>query len=142
MLPDTVVSALLVGLTIGAIPAVAGAVKGKLGPGLGGFVACMSSGLLPGILLAIPVCVVFMYLIYKKPAPQFMPPNAIESTHVCIILPQLRQPAGGRAKLLPILWHKHRLKSRKATPFGAQRIPFAGVLRHHTIKQSGFGTAV
>ncbi len=58
---------LIVGMIVGAIPAIAGGVKGKLGLGLGGFVACMVGEVLLGLLLAIPLCAVFLYLIYKEP---------------------------------------------------------------------------
>lgn len=57
---------LMAGLILGAIPAIAGGIKGKLGLGLGGLAACVVSGLLLGMLLAIPVCVVFLYFIFKK----------------------------------------------------------------------------
>lgn len=62
--------ALIAGLIIGAIPAIAGSTRGKLGLGLGGFAACVVASLLLGMLLSIPTCAVFMYFIYKKPAPQ------------------------------------------------------------------------
>lgn len=64
---DSVIfGALLFGLVIGAIPAIAGATKGKLGLGLGGFVSCVVGSLILGMILSIPACAIFMYLIFKK----------------------------------------------------------------------------
>lgn len=64
--------ALVSGLIIGAIPAVSGAVKGKLGLGIGGFAACTVGSLLLGMILSIPLCAVFMFLIFK-PAKETKP---------------------------------------------------------------------
>lgn len=61
-----VFGALLSGVIVGAIPAIAGGVKGKLGLGLGSFVCCVIGSLILGMLLSIPICVVFMFLIFKK----------------------------------------------------------------------------
>lgn len=57
--------ALIAGLIIGAIPAICGAVKGKLGLGLGGFAACVGGSILLGMILSIPLCALFMFLIFK-----------------------------------------------------------------------------
>ena len=61
-----IIGALLVGLITGAVPAICGAIKGKIGMGLIGFAACTVAGLILGLLLAIPVCAVFVYLIFKE----------------------------------------------------------------------------
>ncbi len=58
--------ALIAGLIIGAIPAIAGATKGRIGLGLGGFASCVVGSLLLGMILSIPLCAIFMYLIFKK----------------------------------------------------------------------------
>lgn len=58
--------ALLGGLIIGAIPAIAGGVKGKLWLGLGGLAACVVGSILLGMILSIPLCAIFMYFIFKK----------------------------------------------------------------------------
>lgn len=63
---DAIMGALIVGLLIGAVPAVCGAVKQKIGLAIGGFLACVASALVLGMLLAIPVCAVFLFLIFKN----------------------------------------------------------------------------
>ncbi|QOX64208.1 SHOCT domain-containing protein [Anoxybacterium hadale] len=63
---STLFGALIAGLIIGAIPAIAGGVKGKLGLGIGGFAACVGGSLLLGMLLSIPLCAIFMFLIFKN----------------------------------------------------------------------------
>ena len=60
------IGSLVAGALIGAIPAICGAVKQKMGLAIGGFFACLVSGLILGMILAIPVCAVFLYLIFKK----------------------------------------------------------------------------
>ena len=59
------IGALITGSIIGAVPAICGAIKGKLVLGLTGFAACVISGLVLGALLAIPVCAIFIFLIFK-----------------------------------------------------------------------------
>ena len=61
-----ILGALIAGLVIGAIPAICGAIKQKMGLAIGGFFACLGSALLLGMILAIPVCAVFLFLIFKK----------------------------------------------------------------------------
>jgi len=63
---DALFGALLTGLIIGAIPAITGGIKGKLGLGMGGFTACVLGSLLLGMLLSIPLCALFMFLIFKN----------------------------------------------------------------------------
>ena len=64
---EIVIMALVIGAVIGAIPAISGAVKGKIGLAIGGFFACIVAQLILGVFLSIPVCAVFMFLIFKKP---------------------------------------------------------------------------
>ncbi|MEA4933213.1 MAG: SHOCT domain-containing protein [Lawsonibacter sp.] len=63
---SVILGALFSGMIVGAIPAIAGAVKGKLGLGLGSFVCCVIGSLIAGMILSIPICVVFLFLIFKK----------------------------------------------------------------------------
>lgn len=63
---DAILGALIAGALIGAIPAICGAIKGKMGLAIGGFFACLVAGLALGMILAIPVCAVFLFLIFKK----------------------------------------------------------------------------
>lgn len=62
---DVITGALLVGLITGAVPAICGAVKGNMNLGMIGFVCCLVSGLVLGLLLAIPICAVFVYKIFN-----------------------------------------------------------------------------
>lgn len=63
---SVVLGALGMGLIIGAIPAIAGGIKGKLAVGFGGFVACVIGSLILGMILSIPLCALFMYVIFQK----------------------------------------------------------------------------
>lgn len=60
------IGVILVGGITGAVPAICGAIKGKIKLGIGGFFACLISAWLLGLLLAVPVCAIFVYLIFKK----------------------------------------------------------------------------
>ena len=61
-----IIGSLITGALIGAIPAICGAIKQKVGLAIGGFFACLVSSLILGMILAIPVCAVFLFLIFKK----------------------------------------------------------------------------
>ncbi len=52
----------LVGLLCGAIPAIVGALKSRLGIGLMGFVGCSFAGCAFGLLGGIPLAAIFTYL--------------------------------------------------------------------------------
>ena len=55
------------GAAIGAIPAICGAVKHKIGLAIGGFFACLGAQFLMGLILSIPMCALFLFFIFKKP---------------------------------------------------------------------------
>ena len=59
--------ALIGGVIVGLIPAVCGAVKGKIGLAIGGFFACVVASFILGMILSLPVCAIFLFLILKKP---------------------------------------------------------------------------
>lgn len=61
-----IIGSLVTGALIGAIPAICGAIKQKIGLAIGGFFACLVSGFILGMILAIPVCAVFLFLIFRK----------------------------------------------------------------------------
>lgn len=63
---DYILGSLLAGAAIGAIPAIYGGVKGRLGLGIAGFFACIFSSLILGLLLSIPTAGVFVYYISQK----------------------------------------------------------------------------
>ena len=61
-----IIGSLIAGAIIGAIPAICGAVKGKIGLSIIGFFACLVSSFIFGMILAVPVCAIFLWLIFKK----------------------------------------------------------------------------
>lgn len=61
-----ILGALVGGIIVGAIPGIAGMVKGKTGYAIGGFITCVIANLLLGLFLSIPACVVFMFLIFRQ----------------------------------------------------------------------------
>ena len=61
-----IIGSIITGALIGAIPAICGAIKQKMGLAIGGFFACLVSAFILGMILAIPVCAVFLFLIFKK----------------------------------------------------------------------------
>lgn len=63
---NVILGAIIMGAIVGAIPAISGAVKGKIGLGIGGFFACLAGSLILGMLLSIPLCALFMFFIFKK----------------------------------------------------------------------------
>ena len=65
-LVEAIVIGLLVGAVVGGIPAITGAVKGKIGLAIGGFFACLVGAMILGLIGAIPICAVFMWLIFKN----------------------------------------------------------------------------
>lgn len=65
-----ILGAVVVGIITGLIPCITGFKKGKIGLAIGGFFACVVGGLILGLILAIPLCVLFMYLIQKSPKEQ------------------------------------------------------------------------
>ncbi len=60
------IGAVLSGAVVGAIPAILGATKGKINLGLCGFAACLVGSILLGLILSVPICAVFIYLILKN----------------------------------------------------------------------------
>ena len=61
-----ILGALIAGAVIGAVPAICGAIKGKIGLGIGGFFDCLVCGLILGMILAIPCCALFLFLIFRN----------------------------------------------------------------------------
>lgn len=64
---SVVLGALIAGALIGAVPAICGAIKGKIGLAVGGFFACLVCSLILGMILSIPCCAVFLFFIFRKP---------------------------------------------------------------------------
>lgn len=66
MLTTALIYGLIVGLVCGAIPVFIGVVKNQLHLGFVGFFVCAVSGIILGLLLAIPMSGIFTWLILKK----------------------------------------------------------------------------
>ncbi len=58
------------GLVVGLVPVIVGGLKGRLGLGVGGFFACAVAGAILGLILAGPVCGLFVWLIVKRQSVQ------------------------------------------------------------------------
>jgi uncharacterized membrane protein len=67
--PTSLIDSLLAGLICGLIPLYFSTGKNRLRLGFGGLLACVASGLLLGLLLAIPVGVLFLWLIFRQTRP-------------------------------------------------------------------------
>jgi hypothetical protein len=71
--PDIAIFVLIVagvGFALGLIPLIAGLVKGggkHIGLGVGGFFATLVSGAICGLILGLPVSIIFLVLIIKTP---------------------------------------------------------------------------
>jgi uncharacterized membrane protein len=68
--PESLIDGFLVGLICGAIPLYVGAIKNQVRLGFSGLVACTLSGLLLGLLLAIPVGGLIVWQIIRSQAAQ------------------------------------------------------------------------
>jgi uncharacterized membrane protein len=64
--PDSLIDGILIGLICGVIPLFFSTSKNRLKLGFGGLLACVVSGLLLGLLLAIPVAGIFLWLIFRR----------------------------------------------------------------------------
>lgn len=71
----SIIGSLITGAIIGAIPAICGAIKGKIQLSITGFFACLLSSFILGMILALPVCAVFLWVIFKKETTQGDPNN-------------------------------------------------------------------
>jgi uncharacterized membrane protein len=67
--PTTLIDSFLIGLICGAIPLFFSPAKNRLKLGFGGLLACVVSGLLLGLLLAVPVAALFLWLIFRQSTP-------------------------------------------------------------------------
>ena len=61
-----IIGSILSGAAVGSVPAICGAIKHKLGLAIGGFFACLAASLLLGLILSVPTCAVFLFLIFKN----------------------------------------------------------------------------
>ncbi len=64
--PDSLIEGALLGLICGVIPLFFSTGRDRLKAGFGGLLACVVSGVLLGLLLAIPVAGVFLWLIFRQ----------------------------------------------------------------------------
>ena len=61
-----IIGSIISGAIIGAVPAICGAIKHKIGLAIGGFLSCLVASFLLGLILSVPTCAVFLFLIFKK----------------------------------------------------------------------------
>ncbi|MBO9129868.1 hypothetical protein [Bacillus sp. 165] len=61
------ISALIIGVICGAVPAITGALKEKLEIGMFGFLASVASAVILGFYLSVPVAIAFTYFMVRKP---------------------------------------------------------------------------
>ena len=61
-----IIGSILSGALVGAVPAICGAIKRKIGLAIGGFFACLVASFLLGLILSVPVCAVFLFFIFKR----------------------------------------------------------------------------
>jgi hypothetical protein len=64
------------GFVIGLVPLVAGFIKGRKKYAFFGLIACTVSGFILGLILAVPVAVAFVLLIFRGTAPKAAEPDA------------------------------------------------------------------
>lgn len=63
----TIIGSIISGAVVGAVPAICGAIKHKIGLAIGGFFACLAASFLLGLILSVPTCALFMFLIFRNP---------------------------------------------------------------------------
>jgi len=68
LLSNSLIDGFLVGLIFGVLPLFFSTSRNRLALGFGGLLACMVSGALLGLLLAIPIAVIFLWLIFRNSA--------------------------------------------------------------------------
>lgn len=56
-----------VGLILGLLPLITGIVKGKAKVGIIGFLASIAGGSIFALLLALPISLIFTWLVFRKP---------------------------------------------------------------------------
>ena len=61
-----IIGSIFSGSIIGAVPAICGAIKHKIGLAIGGFFACLVAAFILGLILSVPTCAVFLFFIFKK----------------------------------------------------------------------------
>jgi hypothetical protein len=61
-----VVAALVAGVICGLFPLVYGLTRGRTSLAAGGFVACVVGGFILGLILAVPMAVLFCWLIHRR----------------------------------------------------------------------------
>lgn len=60
-----IIGSLISGALIGAVPAVCGLIRQRFGLAVLGFVSCVIASFLLGLILALPVCALFLFLIFR-----------------------------------------------------------------------------
>jgi uncharacterized membrane protein len=67
--PDTLTNSFLIGLILGVIPLFFSTGRDRLKLGFGGLLACLAGSFWLGVLLAVPLCGLFLWLIFRQSTP-------------------------------------------------------------------------
>jgi hypothetical protein len=90
---ELIIGAILAGIVCGLVPLIFGHVKGEKGLAWGGFAACIVAGFILGLLLAVPMAIVFTVVIWKNSKEQ----RATAAAHGAVPAgPESIQATGGR----------------------------------------------
>ena len=65
-LEQSILFGFIAGVVCGLAPPIFGAMRARMALGVGGFVACAAAGAVLGLLLAVPVAIVFVYFIHRS----------------------------------------------------------------------------
>jgi hypothetical protein len=63
---EVVIVAIAVGIVCGLVPLIFGLIRGENALAFGGFVACIAGGFVLGLILAVPLAILFTVLISKR----------------------------------------------------------------------------
>lgn len=63
---ELIIGAIVAGVVCGLVPLITGLVKGEQSLAWGGFVACIAGGFVLGIILAVPLAILFTVLIVRN----------------------------------------------------------------------------
>ena len=90
---ELIIGAILAGIVCGLVPLIFGHVRKEKGLAWGGFAACIVAGLILGLILAVPMAIIFTVLIWKNSKDR----QATAAAHGAVPAgPESIQAAGGR----------------------------------------------
>ena len=73
-----IIGAVVVGGLVGAVPLICGLIKKRTGLAIGGMAACLIGHFILGLIISVPLCILFVLLIFltkkKDNTPENQPP--------------------------------------------------------------------